>query len=218
MSDLNAAYDRARARLIEIGSEMDPAVAAKTAADALEPLRRRQSWSLLPAGLVEPDPARSHDDPVGRMMSAVSVISLGVGSALAHEAHLMERNALQSAELEFGDTARMLDVAIPIVVAKLRAGRTVDMTDMPRFAVERLVTALKPTPYRTPPVPGVVALVDSLAQARLEDQFVTVVTAVEAAYDKDDLKIILSRFSKDTIRYAGDVLLRRMENQQAEAA
>lgn len=45
----------------------------------------------------------------------------------------------------------------------------------------------------------------------------TVVTAVEAAYDKDDLKIILRMFAKDTIRYAGDVLFRRMDSLPAAA-
>jgi hypothetical protein len=211
MPDLETAYDRARARLIEIGSKVDPAVAAKAAADALEPLRRRQGWSLMPVGLVEPDP-KGADDLVERMISAVSVVSVNAGSALAHEAHVTERNALQSAELEFAETARMLDAAVPLVVAKLRAGRTVDMTDMSRFAVERIITATKPTPYRAAPVPGVVALVDSLAMARLEDQFMAVVASVEASYDKADLNVILRMFAKNTIRYAGDVLISRSDH------
>lgn len=217
MPDLDTAYDRARARLIEIGSELDPAVAAKAAADALEPLRRRQSWSLMPVGLVEPDPARAQDDPVGRMLSAVSVISLGVGSALAHEAHLMERNALLSAGREFGETADLLDKAVPLIVAKLRSGRTVEMSDMSRFAVERIVTRTKPTPYRAVPVASVVALVDSLAKARLEEPFMTVVNAVETSYDEADRKAILRMFAKDTIRYAGDVLLSRTDHLSAAA-
>lgn len=211
MPDLDTAYDQARARLIEIGSEMDPAVAAKAADDALEPLRRRQSWSLMPVGLVEPDPARAQDDPVGRMLSAVSVISLGVGSAHAHEAHLMERNALLSAGREFRETADMLDRVVPLIVAKLRSGRSIDMADMPRFAVDRIVTRTKPTPYRAAPVAGVVALVDSLAKARLEDQFLSVVNAIETSYDEADRKAILRMFSKDTIRYAGDVILGRTD-------
>lgn len=131
MYDLDAAYARVRAGLIEIGSTVDPAAAAKAAADALEPLRRRQAWSLMPVGILQPDPKGTYDDLVEKMISIVSVISVNAGSALAHEAHVTERNALQSAELEFAETARMLDVAVPLVVKKLRAGRTVDMADMP---------------------------------------------------------------------------------------